>query len=127
MQRARSGWGRLPAERKVRHHPYRTLNTSLEIPTMESRNVAEPLPKAGSGTALHAETVAVRFAEFVFDLRRGELKGIDSTRIPLRPKTEALLRTLLASPGLLLSREALMQAVWPLHGGDGRLACAMHR
>jgi DNA-binding winged helix-turn-helix (wHTH) protein/TolB-like protein len=97
----------------VRHHLHRTLVTSLRFPTMESRNLAEPLPKAGSGTAFPAEAAALRFGEFVFDLGRGELKGRSCARIPLRPKVEALLRTFLASPGLLLNREALMQAVWP--------------
>lgn len=80
---------------------------------MDTRNTAEGLPKSVAETQTDAAISELRFRDFAFDLRRSELKGRDGTRVPLRPKAEALLRTFLASPGRLLGREALMQAVWP--------------
>ena len=95
------------------HDPHRTLEISLGFATMNSRNPAEALPMTGSSTAFDAAVSKLRFGDFAFDLRRGELKGSNNAAIPLRPKVEALLRTFLASPGVLLGREALMHAVWP--------------
>ncbi len=56
---------------------------------------------------------AWRFDGFEFDLRRGELHGLDGAAIPLRPKAELLLRQFLAHPGCLRSKDELMAAVWP--------------
>ncbi len=55
---------------------------------------------------------AVVFAPFTLDLRRGQLtRGGEA--IPLRPKTWAVLLHLAQRPGLLVSREELLDAVWP--------------
>lgn len=51
------------------------------------------------------------FADFLFDPVRQELRKGD-TAIALSPKALALLRHLLAHHGRVLSREALMQALW---------------
>lgn len=54
----------------------------------------------------------VRFPGFVLDLGRGELR-VDGQAVRLRPKTFALLALLARNPGRLLSKEALINAVWP--------------
>jgi TolB-like protein/DNA-binding winged helix-turn-helix (wHTH) protein/Flp pilus assembly protein TadD len=54
----------------------------------------------------------LRFGRFVLDLVRGSLH--EGTReIPLRPKTFALLRYLAENPDRLLSKEELLEAIWP--------------
>src|SRR5687767_12477852 len=47
--------------------------------------------------------------------------------IPLRPKTCAVLRYLLDHPGQLVTKAALLDAVWPdITVGDGGLMVCMH-
>jgi hypothetical protein len=47
--------------------------------------------------------------------------------IPLRPKTFAVLRYLLDHPGQLVTKAALLDAVWPaIAVGDGGLMVCMH-
>jgi class 3 adenylate cyclase/DNA-binding winged helix-turn-helix (wHTH) protein/tetratricopeptide (TPR) repeat protein len=56
---------------------------------------------------------AYRFGLFTLDLERETLRASDDREIPLRPKSFALLRLLVENAGRLLSREAIMEALWP--------------
>jgi TolB-like protein len=57
-------------------------------------------------------STALRFGRFILDLRRGVLLA-DGTERPLRAKSYALLRHLVENAEQLISRDAIMQAVWP--------------
>src|SRR5450759_1249921 len=61
-----------------------------------------------------AQTAAkrLRFDRYVLDLDRGCLL-FDGSEITLRPKTFAVLRHLVESPGRLVSKDELFAAVWP--------------
>lgn len=64
----------------------------------------------------------LRFAGFELDLPRAELRGADGTPIKLRPKTFELLRLFATSGGRVLSKQELMEAVWPnVHVGEDSL------
>ena len=52
------------------------------------------------------------FGRYVLDLRRGSLL-LEGREIALRPKTFAVLRFLVEHPGRLVSKEELLEAVWP--------------
>lgn len=52
------------------------------------------------------------FDRFELDIDRGEFRA-DGTTIPLRPKTFALLCYLVAHPARLISKDELLDAVWP--------------
>jgi adenylate cyclase len=52
------------------------------------------------------------FGRYVLDLGRGSLL-VDGRELPLRPKTFAVLRHLVERPGRLVSKEELLEAVWP--------------
>lgn len=67
---------------------------------------------AESGPAAD-KSVRLRFGEFVLDSTRGGLFGADGAQVPLRPKTWSLLLHLAAHSGQVISREALLDAVWP--------------
>jgi len=54
----------------------------------------------------------LRYAGFVVDLDRGELR-VGGTAVSLRPKTFALLAYLAGRPGRLLTKDELIEAVWP--------------
>lgn len=66
-----------------------------------------------------------RFAGFELDDERAQLRGPDGTPIRLRPKTFDMLRLFAANPGRVLSKQELMEAVWPnVHvGEDGLFQC----
>lgn len=66
-----------------------------------------------------------RFAGFELDDERAELRGQDGSPIRLRPKTFEMLRLFAANPGRVLSKQELMEAVWPnIHvGEDGLFQC----
>ncbi len=53
------------------------------------------------------------FAGFVLDDARGALRRPDGTEQALRPKTFALLAFLAARRGRVVSRDALLDAIWP--------------
>jgi DNA-binding winged helix-turn-helix (wHTH) protein/TolB-like protein/tetratricopeptide (TPR) repeat protein len=53
-----------------------------------------------------------RFAGFEVDPARGELR-VDGVPVSLRPKTFALLAYLAGRPGRLLTKDELIEAVWP--------------
>ena len=64
----------------------------------------------------------LRFAGFELDRPRAELRGPDGQAIKLRPKTLGVLNLLAANAGRVLSKQELMDAVWPnIHVGDDSL------
>jgi DNA-binding winged helix-turn-helix (wHTH) protein len=63
-----------------------------------------------------------RFAGFELDQRRAELRGPDGAAIRLRPKTFEMLRLFATNAGRVLSKQELMEAVWPnVHVGEDSL------
>jgi len=66
-----------------------------------------------------------RFAGFELDEERAELRGPDGALVRLRPKTFEMLRLFVANAGRVLSKQELMEAVWPnVHvGEDGLFQC----
>lgn len=64
----------------------------------------------------------LRFAGFELDQQRAELRGPDGTAIKLRPKTFEMLRLFATCGGRVLSKQELMEAVWPnVHVGEDSL------
>ncbi|BAM87482.1 transcriptional regulator CadC [Bradyrhizobium oligotrophicum S58] len=64
----------------------------------------------------------LRFAGFELDQQHAELRGPDGAPVKLRPKTFEMLRLLVANPGRVLSKQELMEAVWPdIHVGEDSL------
>lgn len=64
----------------------------------------------------------ITFAGFQLDDRRAELRGPDGNVIKLRGKSLDLLRFLAARSGTLVSKQELMDAVWPnVHVGEDSL------
>jgi DNA-binding winged helix-turn-helix (wHTH) protein/Flp pilus assembly protein TadD len=69
----------------------------------------------GRGTVL-------RFSGFELDSERAELRAPDGGTIRLRPKTLEILRLLAKNAGRVLSKQQLMEAVWPnVHVGEDSL------
>ena len=69
-----------------------------------------PLETEAAGGSSHHRRFA--FDDFEVDLDRGGLTR-HGERIPLRPKTFAILRYLIERAGTLVSRNELLDAVWP--------------
>ena len=66
--------------------------------------------------------MVLRFSGFELDRPRAELRGLDGEVIKLRPKTFAMLSLFAANAGRVLSKQELMDAVWPnVHVGDDSL------
>lgn len=64
----------------------------------------------------------LRFAGFELDDQRAELRGPDGEVVRLRPKPFAMLAMFVANAGRVLSKQELMQAVWPnVHVGEDSL------
>ncbi len=64
----------------------------------------------------------LRFSGFELDLERAELRGSGGGTVKLRPKTFEMLRLLAADAGRVLSKQQLMEAVWPnVHVGEDSL------
>jgi len=62
------------------------------------------------------------FAGFELDPQRAELRGPDGVAIRLRPKTFEMLRLFAANAGRVVSKQELMEAVWPdVHVGEDSL------
>jgi DNA-binding winged helix-turn-helix (wHTH) protein/tetratricopeptide (TPR) repeat protein len=55
----------------------------------------------------------LRFAGFELNQQRAELRGPDGETIRLRPKPFAMLHVLAANAGRIVSKQELMEAVWP--------------
>ena len=63
-----------------------------------------------------------RFAGFELDPQRFELRGPDDEATKLRPQNFAMLTLFAANAGRVLSKQQLMQAVWPdVHVSDDSL------
>ncbi|MGJ5175936.1 winged helix-turn-helix domain-containing protein [Bradyrhizobium oligotrophicum] len=63
-----------------------------------------------------------RFAGFELDQQRAELRGADGAPIRLRPKTFEMLRLLVTNAGRVLTKQELMEAIWPdVHVGEDNL------
>jgi len=63
-----------------------------------------------------------RFAEFELDQLRAELRGPDGTPVKLRRKTFDMLTLFAANAGRILSKQELIEAIWPnLHVGEDSL------
>jgi DNA-binding winged helix-turn-helix (wHTH) protein/tetratricopeptide (TPR) repeat protein len=66
--------------------------------------------------------MVLRFSGFELDRLRSELRGPDGEAIKLRPKTLGMLALFAANAGRVLSKQELMDAVWPnIHVGDDSL------
>jgi DNA-binding winged helix-turn-helix (wHTH) protein/tetratricopeptide (TPR) repeat protein/TolB-like protein len=66
--------------------------------------------------------MVLRFAGFELDQQRAELRGPDGEAIKLRPKTLGILILLAANAGRVVSKQQLMDAVWPnVHVGEDSL------
>ena len=64
----------------------------------------------------------LRFSGFELDPERAELRRPDGESIKLRPKTLEILRLLAGNSGRVLSKQQLMEAVWPnVHVGEDSL------
>ena len=64
----------------------------------------------------------LRFSGFELDQERAELRRPDGETIKLRPKTLEMLRLFAANSGRVLSKQQLMEAVWPnVHVGEDSL------
>lgn len=68
------------------------------------------------------ESTVFRFAGFELDAQRAELRGPDGAAVKLRPKTFEMLRLFTANAGRILSKQELMETVWPkVHVGEDSL------
>jgi len=64
----------------------------------------------------------LRFTGFALDAERAELRGSDGEVVKLRPKTFDMLRLFVANSGRVLSKQQLMDALWPnVHVSDDSL------
>ena len=60
-----------------------------------------------------ARQAVYRFGAFVLDSGSEELRTAQGARVTLRPKSFALLRLLIENAGRLVTREAILAALWP--------------
>jgi DNA-binding winged helix-turn-helix (wHTH) protein/tetratricopeptide (TPR) repeat protein len=68
-----------------------------------------------------------RFDRFTLDIRCGMLLGAGGEEIPLRPKSFAFLLFMLERAGTLVSRETIMEALWPnIYVTDDSLTQCVH-
>jgi DNA-binding winged helix-turn-helix (wHTH) protein len=58
-------------------------------------------------------TMIYRFGSFALDVEQKTLLTIGGREVPLRPKSFALLHMLVENAGMLVSKEAIMEALWP--------------
>jgi DNA-binding winged helix-turn-helix (wHTH) protein/tetratricopeptide (TPR) repeat protein len=64
----------------------------------------------------------IRFAGYELDPQRGELRGRDGEAIKLRPKSFAMLQMFATSGRRILSKQELIEAIWPnVHVGEDSL------
>src|SRR6476659_10100041 len=74
------------------------------------------------GTVAGGRGTVLRFSGFELDSERAELRTPDGGTIKLRPKTLEILRLLAGNAGRVLSKQQLMEAVWPnVHVGEDNL------
>jgi DNA-binding winged helix-turn-helix (wHTH) protein len=84
--------------------------THLAIVDLMSNSSSETA--SATSSAANAPVHAISFASFRLDLAAGLLRQGART-IPLRPKTWAVLLYLAERPGTLVSKETLLDALWP--------------
>src|SRR5215216_6880031 len=73
-------------------------------------------------TVAGGRVTVLLFSGFELDSERAELRAPDGGTIRLRPKTLEILRLLAGSSGRVLSKQQLMEAVWPnVHVGEDSL------
>jgi DNA-binding winged helix-turn-helix (wHTH) protein/Flp pilus assembly protein TadD len=73
-------------------------------------------------TVAGGRVTVLRFSGFELDPERAELRAPDGATIRLRPKTLEILRLLAGNAGRALSKQQLMEAVWPnVHVGEDSL------
>ncbi|GLS29727.1 winged helix-turn-helix domain-containing tetratricopeptide repeat protein [Neomesorhizobium albiziae] len=77
----------------------------------EARQEGEMSRKAPEIDLKSAETIT--FRGFVFLTKTKELRTVDGKAVNLRSQTAEVLSVLAARPGEIVSKDALMQAVWP--------------
>src|ERR1051326_960731 len=75
-----------------------------------------PSPKAGClrwsiRLATHAASQEIRFGEYVFDLRAGELRR-NGTLLKLQPQPAKVLMVLASRAGDVVTRQELAELVW---------------
>jgi adenylate cyclase len=63
--------------------------------------------------AIPTRRAIYRFGAFVLDSENQALRTTEGIPIPLRPKSFALLRLMVENAGRLLTRETIMEALWP--------------
>lgn len=64
----------------------------------------------------------LRFAGFELDHQRAELRGPDGASVRLRPKSFAMLHLLASNAQRVVSKQELMEAIWPnIHVGEDSL------
>jgi DNA-binding winged helix-turn-helix (wHTH) protein/Flp pilus assembly protein TadD len=73
-------------------------------------------------TVADGRVTVLRFSGFELDSERAELRAPDGATIKIRPKTLEILRLLAGNAGRVLSKQQLMEAVWPnVHVGEDSL------
>src|SRR5215207_11668314 len=73
-------------------------------------------------TVAGGRVTVLLFSGFELDSERAELRAPDGATIRLRPKTLEILRLLAGNSGRVLSKQQLMEAVWPnVHVGEDSL------
>jgi DNA-binding winged helix-turn-helix (wHTH) protein/Flp pilus assembly protein TadD len=73
-------------------------------------------------TVAGGRVTVLRFSGFELDSERAELRAPDGGTTRLRPKTLEILRLLAGHSGRVLSKQQLMEAVWPnVHVGEDSL------
>jgi DNA-binding winged helix-turn-helix (wHTH) protein/Flp pilus assembly protein TadD len=73
-------------------------------------------------TVAGGRVTVLRFSGFELNSERAELRAPDGGAIRLRPKTLEILRLLAGNSGRVLSKQQLMEAVWPnVHVGEDSL------
>jgi len=74
------------------------------------------------GTVAGGRGTVLRFSGFELDSERAGLRRPDGETVKLRPKTLEILRLLAGNAGCVLSKQQLMEAVWPnVHVGEDSL------
>src|SRR4029453_17910983 len=74
------------------------------------------------GTVAGGRGTVLRFSGFELDPERAELRAPDGRTVRLRPKTLEILRLLAGNAGRVMSKQQLMEAVWPnVHVGEDSL------
>src|SRR5262249_8130821 len=63
--------------------------------------------------ATAGQRVVYRFGDLILDLASETLRTTGSLRVALRAKSLLLLRLLVENSGRLVTREAIMEALWP--------------